>query len=102
MILFCRLYPYLYVQNHFLDIDECSTNQGGCQHTCYNTDGSYSCKCHTEYHLDVDKHNCTSKSVPDRFHLCVLAFASSVTCDSDVSGPCIINLLLIRMPCRVT
>ncbi len=46
-----------------VDIDECSSNQGGCEHICYNTDGNYVCSCHTGYHLNIDKHNCASKSI---------------------------------------
>ncbi len=47
----------------FVDIDECSTNKGGCQHTCTNTSGSYVCTCHTGYQLAVDKHKCESKFI---------------------------------------
>ena len=29
----------------FIDIDECSTNNGGCSHHCYNIPGSFYCGC---------------------------------------------------------
>ena len=42
------------------DINECSTNNGGCSDSCTNTLGSYSCSCTvTGYTLSDDKHNCT-------------------------------------------
>ena len=41
-----------------LDINECLTNNGGCQHTCTNSIGSYSCSCNTGYVLDSDNHRC--------------------------------------------
>ena len=44
----------------FVDIDEClSTDNGGCDHTCVNTDGSYYCECYDGYVLTDDNFNCT-------------------------------------------
>ncbi|XP_078687224.1 uncharacterized protein LOC144919610 [Branchiostoma floridae x Branchiostoma belcheri] len=40
------------------DIDECSKNNGGCEHDCVNTVGSYHCTCRTGYQLS-GTHNCT-------------------------------------------
>ncbi|XP_066303433.1 mucin-like protein [Branchiostoma lanceolatum] len=40
-----------------VDIDECSENNGGCQHDCVNTEGSYYCTCRTGYRLS-GIHNC--------------------------------------------
>ena len=31
------------------DINECSQGNGGCEHTCTNTIGSYYCTCNTGY-----------------------------------------------------
>ncbi|CAH1245436.1 SCUBE1 [Branchiostoma lanceolatum] len=39
------------------DIDECLTNNAGCQHTCVNTAGSYYCTCRIGYLLSQG-HNC--------------------------------------------
>ncbi|XP_078571570.1 uncharacterized protein LOC144859154 [Branchiostoma floridae x Branchiostoma japonicum] len=33
----------------FLDINECSSNNGGCDHNCENTVGSYDCTCRDGY-----------------------------------------------------
>ena len=33
------------------DLDECLTDNGGCQHTCVNTNGSYTCGCDGHYRL---------------------------------------------------
>ena len=41
------------------DIDECFDDNGGCDHTCTNSIGSYICTCDTGYHLMTDRHNCT-------------------------------------------
>ena len=35
----------LHVYILFIDIDECSTNNGGCSHHCYNIPGSFYCGC---------------------------------------------------------
>ena len=42
----------------FTDINECDTNNGGCEQICNNTAGSYYCSCDFNYHLDVDGHAC--------------------------------------------
>ncbi|CEM18121.1 unnamed protein product [Vitrella brassicaformis CCMP3155] len=36
------------------DIDECETNNGGCEHTCNNTVGSFECSCDEGYQLFND------------------------------------------------
>ena len=35
----------------YIDINECDTNNGGCDHNCTNTIGSFECSCSTGYHL---------------------------------------------------
>ena len=42
----------------FSDVNECSTNNGGCQHNCVNTDGSYECQCRSGYRLSSNGRNC--------------------------------------------
>lgn len=43
----------------FADTDECSVNNGGCQHRCRNLYGAYQCSCRNGYTLDKNGHNCT-------------------------------------------
>ena len=43
------------------DIDECESNNGDCNHTCTNTEGSYNCSCHVGYRLASDDHACNGK-----------------------------------------
>ena len=40
------------------DIDECSSNNGGCAQVCTNTPGSYTCGCDPGYELDGDGFSC--------------------------------------------
>ncbi|XP_055621202.1 tolloid-like protein 1 [Toxorhynchites rutilus septentrionalis] len=40
------------------DVDECAMNNGGCQHECKNTLGSYTCSCHNGYTLQDNGHDC--------------------------------------------
>ncbi|KAG1668287.1 Tolloid-like protein 1 [Nymphon striatum] len=42
----------------FTDKDECATNNGGCQHICKNSIGSYVCSCHNGFMLHENKHDC--------------------------------------------
>lgn len=42
----------------FVDKDECSKDNGGCQHECINTVGSYVCQCRNGFVLHENKHDC--------------------------------------------
>ncbi|XP_065334267.1 protein tolkin [Cloeon dipterum] len=42
----------------FTDIDECTEQNGGCQHECKNTVGSYECSCYNGFTLHEDMHSC--------------------------------------------
>ena len=49
--------------NHYniSDINECQNNNGGCQHTCNNTVGSFQCSCLSGYSLNADGLQCDGK-----------------------------------------
>ena len=38
------------------DIDECAIANGGCEHNCINTQGSFYCGCHEGFVLGSDGH----------------------------------------------
>ena len=38
-----------------IDIDECIANNGGCEQTCTNTIGSFTCSCTDGYKLILEK-----------------------------------------------
>jgi len=40
------------------DKDECSKNNGGCQHECLNSFGSYECQCRSGFVLHDNRHDC--------------------------------------------
>ncbi|XP_053307274.1 tolloid-like protein 2 [Spea bombifrons] len=44
--------------NFFSDKDECSKDNGGCQHECINTFGSYVCQCKNGFTLHENAHDC--------------------------------------------
>ena len=49
--------------NHFTkDINECATDNGGCEQNCNNTVGSYYCTCDIGYELGNDYHECPGKN----------------------------------------
>ena len=54
------LYHFLIV---FTDINECNTSNGGCEHSCTNTIGSFNCSCDTGYQLDGNGLNCNGKKL---------------------------------------
>ena len=52
------------------DVDECLTNNGGCEYNCTNTDGSFNCSCDAGYELDSDGFNCSSEIA--QFHQSII------------------------------
>ena len=40
------------------DVDECLSNNGGCNHNCHDSDGSYTCTCNNGYLLGSDGRTC--------------------------------------------
>ena len=41
-----------------IDINECDVENGGCEHNCINTPGSYYCSCDDGYTLDLGEEGC--------------------------------------------
>ena len=55
------------------DVNECESNNGGCQHICQNTYGSHVCKCWTGHRLDEGGKSCLGELYcrdPCRQNLC--------------------------------
>ena len=46
---------------YYADINECSTNNGGCAGTCTNTAGSYYCTCSSGCTLGSNGHVCNGR-----------------------------------------
>ena len=48
------------IKTYYLtDINECDTDNGGCEHNCTNTPGSYQCQCWEGYEMNNNEKNCT-------------------------------------------
>ena len=47
----------------YIDIIECNIKNGGCQHSCANTIGSFICSCDTGYQLDGNGLNCNGEGL---------------------------------------
>ena len=45
----------------FADINECDYNNGGCQQTCTNMEGSYTCQCRNGFTLREDYRTCAGE-----------------------------------------
>ena len=45
-----------------IDRDECALANGGCQHTCENSVGSFSCSCNDGYKLNSDGLTCSGNT----------------------------------------
>lgn len=45
-----------------IDTNECLTDNGGCDHICINTDGSFQCSCNASYLLVTDNKTCNAIS----------------------------------------
>ena len=55
--LLATYYYYYYIS----DINECESNNGGCQHNCSNSVGSFQCSCLPGHTLDSDGFHCSGK-----------------------------------------
>ena len=49
--------------NDNIDIDECDDDNGGCDHVCSNTAGSYECSCNSGYTLELDNKGCSRELI---------------------------------------
>ena len=49
------------MDKYYTDINECHTNNGGCEQICNNTVGSFECSCNQGYSLSSDGTNCIGK-----------------------------------------
>lgn len=45
----------------FTDVDECLTDNGGCDHFCHNYYGGHECSCRPGYTLQDDGRECVGK-----------------------------------------
>ena len=71
MIINCILLLYTHQTYHnnvlmlisHADINECSTNNGGCAHNCANTQGSFMCSCRSGFQLASDGFSCNGKAL---------------------------------------
>ena len=41
-----------------IDVNECNTDNGGCDHICTNREGDYQCSCRTGFSLRGDNRTC--------------------------------------------
>ena len=62
----------MYFNFQTVDTDECLANNGGCDHICLNTPGSYTCACNTGYTLNEDGHTCGKQSCKGKFPIVAL------------------------------
>lgn len=62
------------------DKDECSKENGGCQHECVNTFGSYSCQCRSGFVLHENKHDCKEGIPPQTIASCILWLREHTLC----------------------
>ena len=59
-------------------------NNGGCEHNCVNTDGSYHCTCHNGYDIvghtncTGENHKCLLENLTAPIRLCILILYSDL------------------------
>lgn len=56
------------------DANECTADNGNCDHLCANTAGSYSCSCYSGYYLSSNRHHCHGTA------LFMCQYSSSAVC----------------------
>ncbi|XP_077865610.1 uncharacterized protein LOC100366660 [Saccoglossus kowalevskii] len=73
--------------NNCTDINECTVDNGGCEHTCVNTEGNYYCTCNDGYEIDVGGFNC--KDIDEcilETHTCPQNCTNTETTNDNVVG----------------
>ena len=48
----------------FLDVNECAIANGGCEHECINTEGSFYCDCRDGHMLESNNRTCEGNENP--------------------------------------
>ena len=71
----------------YLDINECSSGNGGCDQYCNNSIGSYECSCSIGFSLSSDRHNCSGLS-PFICKIQQFAIVIDINECSDDNGDC--------------
>lgn len=69
------------------DVDECQVHNGGCQHRCVNTPGSYFCECKPGFRLHADGRTCLGKHSPGPAFLTSAVTPPFWVCPG-LGGPC--------------
>lgn len=70
----------------FKDIDECRLNNGGCDHVCRNTVGSFECSCKKGYKLLTNERTCQGR-YPLEMPEYISGLYEQSTCFSVQGGP---------------
>lgn len=60
------------------DIDECQSNNGGCDHFCKNTVGSFDCSCRKGFKLLTDEKSCQGMCTGEAVEQISVAWTSTV------------------------
>ena len=58
VLVYLLIYRYI-LSILFEDIGECFLHNGGCEHKCVNTPGSFHCECNQGYRLNADGKSCS-------------------------------------------
>ena len=68
--IFSHIYPkFINLYLYLIDKCDCCRNNGGCQHNCRDTLGSYYCSCHPGYELRPNNKTCKGMGCLLHFHL---------------------------------
>ena len=70
----------------FLDIDECSSNNGGCNQVCVNLVGSYYCQCNNGYTLSNNNHTCIGKIYVQFYSFSIILSIDNNECSTGNGG----------------
>ena len=61
MVELCLSHCPLKIMHFDVDVNECLSNNGGCEQICTNREGSFECSCNPGFTLNSDGFTCDSK-----------------------------------------
>ena len=67
-----------------VDINECRSHNGGCNHHCTNSHGSFRCSCNNGYSLQRNKKTCVGKYIVINIHVQIITVRSNVYVIKDI------------------
>lgn len=80
------------------DVNECQDDNGGCEHLCFNSPGSYYCQCKDGFRLSDNLRSCTGNQITKHLFIYIACF-TNYTCN--IVNSCILMFAPLHSSCSL-